>query len=105
MNKTVKDQLMASLLRTIATAGGSIEESAAAINEAVSHSEQIEMEVRRLRADLKAEDFRHIEATRALRLKLDSVKKMCRHHVDEYRADPSGNSDSHYECLICGRVQ
>lgn len=39
----------------------------------------------------------------------DDVRKLlsgsfCKHEVRKYHRDPSGGSDSHEECLICGEM-
>lgn len=31
-----------------------------------------------------------------------AIQKSCAHRFTKYYADPSGNNDSHTECLICG---
>lgn len=31
-----------------------------------------------------------------------AIQKRCSHWFTKYRGDPSGNNDSHTECLICG---
>lgn len=39
----------------------------------------------------------------------DDIRKLlsasfCKHEVRKYHGDPSGGSDSHEECLICGEM-
>jgi hypothetical protein len=40
----------------------------------------------------------------ASRKKIASLReqKFCNHEITKYHGDPSGGSDSHEECLICG---
>lgn len=37
-----------------------------------------------------------------LQKKLESIQAECSRRFTTHHGDPSGNNDSHYECLICG---
>lgn len=39
----------------------------------------------------------------AIRLAWKQLQKQCKHPNETYHPDPSGNSDSYYECDLCGR--
>jgi hypothetical protein len=38
----------------------------------------------------------------AISQKARDIRQRCDHSLTKYHPDPSGNSDSSYECLICG---
>ena len=44
------------------------------------------------------------EALDHLQGNLDAIRAECDHPAASYHADPSGNNDSHYECIVCGGI-
>ena len=45
-----------------------------------------------------------IRKTAAEEIKKLEAEILCGHEVTKYHGDPSGGSDSHEECLICGET-
>lgn len=61
-------------------------------------------ERQKLSRALEAEERRHESTEKDIAGKLKELRKTCRHLAKTYHPDPSGNSDSHYECNHCGAI-
>ena len=61
-------------------------------------------------SDIRAKALdRNRKIARIRKTAAEDVKKLeseilCGHEVTKYHGDPSGGSDSHEECLICGEI-
>jgi rubrerythrin len=53
-----------------------------------------------IRSDMES---RHQRELSELNAKLSVIKKKCPCKVTKYYPDPSGNNDSCYACIVCGR--
>lgn len=65
--------------------------------------EDIRSEYSRIKNE-KSECKRNYETkSKALMVELVELQKRCPHVRTEYHGDPSGNNDTSYECLDCGK--
>lgn len=53
-------------------------------------------------ARIEEEEERHEAALEALDSELRGIRERCGHESKTYHGDPSGGSDSHHSCNICG---
>lgn len=56
----------------------------------------------RLECSQRLEDTRHAEHVADLKKQIKDLQQRCSHANRSYVPDPSGNSDSYYECVDCG---
>lgn len=57
---------------------------------------------RRTRTIIRDRAITQIEETSRKKIAALRAEVLCKHEVTKYHGDPSGGSDSHEECLICG---
>lgn len=62
------------------------------------HSDSINIEIVKLRNERE----KLVDAIKEVDVKILYTQKRCEHYATIYHPDPSGNSDSYYECDICG---
>lgn len=65
--------------------------------------EDIQKTIRTVNQDIDKENTRHEGAIKLCKERLKSCRNQCQHWTRTYHPDPSGNSDSFYECNICGK--
>lgn len=57
--------------------------------------------------NLRSESSKILEESKKnqteIQKKISELQKTCVHISNTFHADPSGNNDSYYECLICGK--
>lgn len=63
---------------------------------------EIKAEVSAIAKKEHEEAKRHEATVKDLRIRLGLIRKRCPHPTTTYHPDPSGNSDSYYECNLCG---
>lgn len=65
--------------------------------------ENITKGIRSANKEIEAECKKHETIIKEIKLKITTLQKQCNHWSKTYHPDPSGNSDSFYECEICGK--
>lgn len=68
----------------------------------LKYLEQITNKVELIWEKIEAEHNRHNDTIKSLNFELKNVRDTCKHDVTTYYGDPSGGSDSHTTCEICG---
>lgn len=71
------------------------------IYERLKEAEDVKSQVRALEKDRTKEHARHGEAIKEIDSRLKEAQTRCKHWSRTYHPDPSGNSDSFYECDTC----
>jgi hypothetical protein len=73
-------------------------------------SPEVSMKLLQDYSDIRAKALdRDRKIARIRKTAAEEIKKLegeilCGHEVTKYHGDPSGGSDSHEECLICGEI-
>lgn len=65
--------------------------------------EEIKTGIKGYNAALNDENRRHEAKIKELDARVTELRKKCKHWERTYHPDPSGNSDSYYECQVCGK--
>lgn len=81
--------------------------SAESIAEHLYNELKLITEIKHLANNLKTalynEHKEHEIKVNEIKAKISSVQDRCKHWSRVYHPDPSGNSDSYYECVECGK--
>jgi hypothetical protein len=65
--------------------------------------EEIQSGIRATNKLLQDEQNKYEKVVKDLKTNIKDYQKKCQHWTRTYHPDPSGNSDSFYECNICGK--
>ncbi len=71
------------------------------IYERLKEAEDVKSQVRALTKEREKEDTRHAQALKEIESRIRESQARCKHWSRTYHPDPSGNSDSFYECDTC----
>lgn len=63
---------------------------------------EVEGKVKEVVASIRKANERHAQVIAELESQLTKLRQLCPHDRTTYHPDPSGNSDSHTECDVCG---
>lgn len=66
--------------------------------------EEIKSLVDDIQQEICKEESEHVNRIKSLRQKLLEIQKQCPHNSTRFEPDASGNNDSAYECLTCGKI-
>jgi len=58
---------------------------------------------RSLNKEIEEENKKHEAKVKNVKQRMTELQERCKHWSKTYHPDPSGNSDSYYECDICGK--
>lgn len=65
--------------------------------------ESIAKGIKSANKEIETECKKHETIVNGINLKIITLQKQCSHWSKTHHSDPSGNSDSFYECDICGK--
>lgn len=74
------------------------------IGTACATAHTLAQRVRAAKAEIHSLERVHGKMMEDLKNTLEAIRAECDHPAASYHGDPSGNNDSHHECVVCGQT-